>query len=605
MTDFVAVATQFADLGYAVFPCIPNDKKPLNEHGCLDATTSEIQISAWADTWPTANVGMSTDGLLIVDIDPLEDGSVNPWLQDDPDKLDSLNKCGAMAATPRGGRHCYFRQPAGCDYRNSAGKVAQHVDIRATGGYVVVPGSEVNGRQYRWLEGYELSSPPDRLPLPPRWLLEDLDRKSRTSTTMGQSGIAGSGEQITEGSRNARLTSAAGALRRRGFTQSVISAAIHTQNRDQCNPPLPDEEVDQIVGSVCRYSPDPVSQMLTEGPAGHGVGHSPPLKILTAGELVREFTHLRRIVIDGLLRLGEILNIIAPPKFGKSWLVLSLILAVSCGLKWLGRFFTHRGKVLLVDNELHAETLASRLPRVAAAMGLNPEDYEDNISVINLRGNLMDLNALSYELMKLEPGSYDVIVLDAWYRLQPSGSDENSNGDTTRLYNLLEVVSHRIGCSFICVHHSSKGSQTEKMWSMWGLVLVVRHVLLIVILYCDPTRRMTHSLLMQQFDPFRHTSHLYCGGTSQSSSRIRFSTRPTCGSQEVASQLDHPRTRFGRKRNRPILQRSWKPMPDIRKARPSGFCEATLAGRNSTRSTINLSPTDWCKSSQPRRGDSL
>ncbi len=186
------------------------------------------------------------------------------------------------------------------------------------------------------------------------------------------------------------------------------------------------------------------------------------LNIRKAGELIAQCPTLRRPRIEGLLRDGEVANIISAPKFGKSWLVLCLALCIACGLKWLGRFQTTRGKVLLIDNELHPETLAHRLPWVASAMELKPEDYSENLSVVNLRGALMDLPALAEQLMKLEAGAFDLIILDAWYRLQPAGSDENSNGDVTALYNLLDSISHKIGCAFVCVHHSSKGNQGGK-----------------------------------------------------------------------------------------------------------------------------------------------
>ena len=116
----------------------------------------------------------------------------------------------------------------------------------------------------------------------------------------------------------------------------------------------------------------------------------------------------------------------------------------------------------MIDNELHPETLASRLPTVARAMGLNPAEYESQLSVINLRGVLTDLVSLAPQLESMLPGTFDLIILDAWYRLQPSGSDENSNGDVAALYNRLDSVAHKINCAFACVHHSSKGSQSGK-----------------------------------------------------------------------------------------------------------------------------------------------
>lgn len=188
----------------------------------------------------------------------------------------------------------------------------------------------------------------------------------------------------------------------------------------------------------------------------------PRIIIRTARELTTEFTKLRPPLIEGLLRSGEVMNIISAPKFGKSWLVLDLALSVASGTKWLGRYQTRPGKVLLIDNELHPETLASRIPRVAMCRELEPDAYADNISVVNLRGGLMDLRNLAFELMNLDHGAFDLCILDAWYRLQPSGTDENSNGDVTELYNLLEHVASKIGCAFSNVHHSSKGNQSSK-----------------------------------------------------------------------------------------------------------------------------------------------
>jgi azurin len=63
---------------------------------------------------------------------------------------------------------------------------------------------------------------------------------------------------------------------------------------------------------------------------------------------------------------GEIMNVIASPKMGKSWLVTDLALAVATGTPWLG-YPTHRGEVLIIDNELHGQTTANRIPKVAMA----------------------------------------------------------------------------------------------------------------------------------------------------------------------------------------------------------------------------------------------
>ncbi|WP_149498466.1 AAA family ATPase [Roseiconus lacunae] len=63
-------------------------------------------------------------------------------------------------------------------------------------------------------------------------------------------------------------------------------------------------------------------------------------------------------VIHGLLRVGETMNVIAPPKVGKSWLASDMALAVATGRPWLDRFPTETGDVLIIDNELQSSSNA-------------------------------------------------------------------------------------------------------------------------------------------------------------------------------------------------------------------------------------------------------
>lgn len=96
----------------------------------------------------------------------------------------------------------------------------------------------------------------------------------------------------------------------------------------------------------------------------------------TLGQLRRQFPEQKQPVIDGLLRRGEVCNVVSMSKVGKSWLGYSLALSVITGREWLGQFPTRRGKVLLIDNELHPETLAKRIPDVAHAMAIKAAECE-------------------------------------------------------------------------------------------------------------------------------------------------------------------------------------------------------------------------------------
>jgi hypothetical protein len=180
------------------------------------------------------------------------------------------------------------------------------------------------------------------------------------------------------------------------------------------------------------------------------------------GQLIQDNPKLSEPVIDGLLRTAETMNIIAASKVGKTWLMYALLICLATGRRWLDSFQCNAGRVLLIDNELHPQTIANRMPKVAAAMGVSMEDIEASIDVIALRGKGMTLDKLASTIKRIEAGYYSAIVLDAWYRFIPKGVSENDNADVMALYNLLDQYAAESGAAIVAVHHASKGKQGDK-----------------------------------------------------------------------------------------------------------------------------------------------
>ena len=253
-----------AGLGYRLFPCVPGGKVPLAEavpNGRNGATDDEETLLEWLGKYPTANWGLVTDDLLVIDID----GADNPWPEDQA-KAESLLSCGAMAITGRGGRHVFFRRDPAKAWRSTAGKIAQGVDTRSAGGYVVLSGSVVPGGQYEWIEGMTLGEPAGDLPLPPDWLVVQLDQAANGGRVTVQDGTTQGGENfIGKGRRNHALASLAGTMRRAGMGLAEIRAALLETNLWRCVPPMDEAEVDRIAESIARYSPDEVTVALAEG----------------------------------------------------------------------------------------------------------------------------------------------------------------------------------------------------------------------------------------------------------------------------------------------------------------------------------------------------
>lgn len=179
--------------------------------------------------------------------------------------------------------------------------------------------------------------------------------------------------------------------------------------------------------------------------------------------LIDMYPELRAPIIEGFLREGETMNLIAAPKVGKSWLAYDLALSIATGRKWFGHFETHQRNVLYLDNELDRPLIASRFATVAAARGIDRDEWRGHLHIEPLRGRLRNIYELGDEFFsKYRPGQHQVIVIDAFYRVLPGDLDENKNGDMTRMYNMLDQWSAKLGCAFIPVHHSSKGNQSSK-----------------------------------------------------------------------------------------------------------------------------------------------
>jgi hypothetical protein len=184
----------------------------------------------------------------------------------------------------------------------------------------------------------------------------------------------------------------------------------------------------------------------------------------TVRELVCMFPKMRKVSIHGLLRCGETLNIIAPPKTGKSWGAADLAIHKATGRSWLDTFDCEPGLVFILDNELHEETIAHRLPQVAEARGIPFDDYADKIQVVSLRGHLCDVYGLGDVLAQFPAADLDgaLVVIDAFYRILSKGISENDNAAIAGVYNEIDHLAMKYGCSFVLIHHSTKGNQAGK-----------------------------------------------------------------------------------------------------------------------------------------------
>jgi Bifunctional DNA primase/polymerase, N-terminal/Primase C terminal 2 (PriCT-2) len=157
---------------WPVFPCKPTltkdegSKAPFTPNGFKDATKDETTIRQWWTQWPKALIGVpmgGASGILCVDLDRKDgvDGIAtwDAWVEQSGGCPETRTH-----RTPSTGKHVLFKHRDGI--RNiPLGKLGPGIEIKAEGGYIIVPPSRMS-------DGKAYTVECDVLPAEmPQWLL--------------------------------------------------------------------------------------------------------------------------------------------------------------------------------------------------------------------------------------------------------------------------------------------------------------------------------------------------------------------------------------------------------------------------------------------------
>jgi Bifunctional DNA primase/polymerase, N-terminal len=241
-------AKEYLSLGLNPIPLRAQSKKAsIKWQEYQTKMVSPAEIKSWFCD-PDKNIGIVTgkiSGLFVVDID--SEDAFQKILQLLPNRALPQTWISKTAK----GYHLYFRYHDEI-LSKSAVRIAEGIDIRADGGYIVAPPSRhEKGVFYKWMENH---SPAD-LPLGdiPEEILKFLSRQPQgglsPATALPVSQMIG--HPIKQGNRNEMLTRIFGFLLN-NLPPYTAACLMYVVNKYYCEIPIPEEEVSNIIDSITK-----------------------------------------------------------------------------------------------------------------------------------------------------------------------------------------------------------------------------------------------------------------------------------------------------------------------------------------------------------------
>jgi putative DNA primase/helicase len=270
-------ALHYASLGLPVFPvhsmverkgnwrcscrsgldCPAPGKHPRTQIGLKEATTLRHLIHDWWGKYPDANIGLVTGkkaGFFVVDIDVKYGGDdafedlQEYYKAEYGEDYEPLPKT-LIANTGSGGQHIFFKYPTDVPIKGSVWGIAQGVDIRSDGNYIVAPPSNhKSGGNYSWVwSDTEIEDAPD-------WLIAEIleadgSAQSDEFTTSKRSGAI-TGEIVEERRNEFLFKHGCGLVN--SFPPEFVSKRLRELNEGLCSPPLEEKEMVRLISGIER-----------------------------------------------------------------------------------------------------------------------------------------------------------------------------------------------------------------------------------------------------------------------------------------------------------------------------------------------------------------
>jgi hypothetical protein len=472
-------ALALAARGLRVFPLQVNGTRPAWEGWTETATTDAATIRAW---WHGVeyNVGVCTTGMFVPDIDTKKGRpGLESWMAVGG-AFDTLT-----VRTKSGGYHLYY---SGADVANSAGDLGPGLDVRSHHGYVVGPGSAVDGEAYTIEMDLPIAPAPaaivarckapgvraENAGVP----LVDLDSPAALALATA---LVTSTEAAGAGTRSDAAYRLACAVRDLGVSEPMTAALLQPW-ADRSG--IPAGDIEPIVTNAYAYAQNQAGAKHPLAVFGEvslpDVPDAPPSRpapsqavafgnLIALGDLKPRDWLLHRL----LLR-KDITALVAPGGVGKSLLQLVIAVHLALGLDlWGYKNRTGRWwKSIIYNAEDGLPEMSMRLYAVCTALGLDANLAASRIALISGRSHMklrlvqggqqpaINKEAVAWLMNAARDPEVAMLGMDPVNKLHTVNG--NDNVLMTFVMETIEAIAEEADVAVLLSHHTSKPSGTTR-----------------------------------------------------------------------------------------------------------------------------------------------
>lgn len=422
-----------------VFPIRANSKYPPLVKGWQKVATKREN---WGAQYAAANWGVHCEGMLVVDVDPKNGGL------DSQAALEMIYGFPPtrVVQTPSGGSHLYYLLPEG--HPGVANRpLANGIDIKSTGGYVVAAGSKTEAGTYTVAQEGMVAAP--------EWLIEKCGvaapKKDKPKVDVPDAPptvIKQAREWLASRPQGDEAYATACGLRDFGLSEAqAVALLLAHDGRSVVG--------DKVAHAYLYAKGEPGGAIATDAdfePITPTPAPKPKHGPQLVQDVARGITTRRPYLVKGMLQRGAYGLLYGSPGEGKTFVALDIAYHVAAGLEWMG-CKVRQGTVLYLAYEGQgglsaraAALVASHPVQGSVPLYIQPAGYRFS--------EPLDCKQLGETIAAL-PEKPALIVIDTLARAA-IGWDENSASDMSQFNRIIANLIETTGAAVLVVHHSGK-----------------------------------------------------------------------------------------------------------------------------------------------------